>query len=121
MKRATFLVAAGLACLASCGRHSGPASGPGQSATSAPTGGAPPPPPAYIAATARDAPAQNVSGAVHPFLTEQLRLFIRDHGRLPASFTELARARLDSVPRPPEGRKWVIDAATREVKAVPAR
>jgi len=76
------------------------------------------PPPKYVAAMAQNAPAQNVAGEVNAFLTEQLRIFIREKGRLPASFTELARTRLDSVPRPPEGKKWVIDTATSEVKAV---
>jgi hypothetical protein len=80
-----------------------------------------PPPPKYVAATAQNAPAQNVAGEVNVFLTEQLRIFLRDKRRLPESFAELARTRLDSVPRPPEGRKWVIDSATTQVKAVAAQ
>ena len=77
----------------------------------------PPPPPAYVTANAQNAPAENVAGEVNAFLTEQLRIFIREKGRLPESFAELARTRLDSIPRPPTGKKWVIDNATKEVKA----
>jgi hypothetical protein len=80
-----------------------------------------PPPPKYISANAQNAPAENVAGEVNAFLTEQLRIFIREKGRMPESFTELARVRLDSVPRPPAGKKWVIDTASHEVKAVGAQ
>jgi len=68
-----------------------------------------------------EAPAENVTGQVNAFLTGQLRIFIREKGRMPESFAELARVRLDSVPRPPEGKKWVIDTATKEVKAAAAQ
>ena len=76
-----------------------------------------PPPPAYVTANAQNAPAENVARQVNAFLTEQLRIFIREKGRIPESFAELARTRLDSIPRPPTGKKWVIDNATKEVKA----
>ena len=117
MKCTTLLVVAVLV-LSACGKKSGSASviakpKPGET----PSGTALPPPPQYIAATARNAPEQNVVGEVNTFLTEQLRIFIREKGRLLENFTEFTRARLDSVPRPPEGRRWVIDAASREVKA----
>jgi hypothetical protein len=59
-----------------------------------------------------------LEGQVDPFLTQQLRLFIEQKGRLPADFAELARTSLDSRPRAPAGMKWVIDGATREVKLV---
>ncbi len=81
----------------------------------------PPPPPKYVTANAQNAPAENVAGEVNAFLTQQLRIFIREKGRMPESFTELARVRLDSIPRPPAGKKWVIDNATKEVKAAPAQ
>lgn len=58
---------------------------------------------------------QNV-GIVDPIMTKQLRIFLREAGRMPESFSELANARMDSVPRPPEGMKWIIDSATVEVK-----
>jgi len=80
-----------------------------------------PPPPAYVTAAAQNAPAENVAGEVNVFLTEQLRIFIREKGRMPESFAELARTRLDSIPRPPAGKKWVIDNATKEVKAAQAQ
>ena len=117
MKSTTLLAVAVLA-LSACSKKSAspPTTGeqkPGEVPVATPL----PPPPKYIATTARNAPDQNVAGEVNAFLTQQLRIFIREKGRLPESFTELARARLDSVPRPPEGRKWVIDAASREVKA----
>jgi len=59
-----------------------------------------------------------LEGQVDQFLTQQLRVFIEQKGRLPADFAELARTSLDSRPRAPAGMKWVIDAATREVKLV---
>jgi hypothetical protein len=78
------------------------------------------PAPQFITANARNEIAQNVAGEVNPFLTEQLGIFIRQKGRLPQSFQELAAARLDSVPVSPVGTKWVIDGASRQVKAVKA-
>jgi hypothetical protein len=74
-----------------------------------------------VTATAENALTENAAGEPDPFLTQQLRLFMQEKSRMPESFTELARARLDSVPRPPEGKKWVIDTATQQVKAVPAK
>ena len=89
--------------------------------TAAPAPLTPPPPaPAYVKATAQDGLAQNVAGDVDPFLTQQLQIFKQQKGRLPQSFTELARSRLDSVPSPPAGKRWVIDSATAQVKAVKA-
>ncbi len=57
-------------------------------------------------------------GAVHAFMTVQLRKFIEEKGRLPKDFSEFASARMDSVPRPPEGLKYVIDANLQQVKVV---
>lgn len=119
MKRATLITLTALSLLG-CGKPTSPTDGAtpsGKTGTEQPAA----PPPNYVTATAENKPAENVSGVVNPFLTEQLRLFIREKGRAPESFTELARARLDSVPRPPEGMKWVIDATSKEVKAVPAQ
>jgi hypothetical protein len=79
------------------------------------------PAPRYVTAVAENKPAAYAAGEVNAFLTEQLRIFVQQKQRLPADFAELARVRLDSVPRPPEGRKWVIDTTTREVKAMPAQ
>jgi hypothetical protein len=59
-----------------------------------------------------------VIGDVDPFLTSQLRDFVSKQGRLPESFSEFATLRLDSIPRPPAGKKWVIDVAGMQVKAV---
>lgn len=114
------LVAVTVLGLLGCSKQGPPTDGATASGKAAP-GQPAPPPPNYVAATAQNAPAQNVAGVVNPFLTEQLRVFIREKGRTPETFTELARARLDSVPRPPEGAKWVIDATSKEVKAVPAQ
>jgi hypothetical protein len=80
-----------------------------------------PPPPAVVAARADNYVRQNVEGQVDGFLTEQLRTFIQQKQRFPESFVEFAAARLDSVPRPPEGKRWVIDAATVQVKSVKAQ
>lgn len=51
-------------------------------------------------------------------MTAQLHVFMEKNGRLPKDFAELARAQLDTRPRPPKGMKWAIDPATAEVKLV---
>jgi hypothetical protein len=78
------------------------------------------PAPKFITAHAQNEPAQNVAGEVHPFLTEQLQIFVQQKGRMPQSFAELAGVRLDSIPSAPPGKKWVIDTASAQVKAVNA-
>lgn len=78
----------------------------------------PQPPSPSVLARADDKTRQAVVGEVDAFLTGQLQIFVQQKNRLPASFSELARARLDSVPRPPAGKKWVIDTESIEVKAV---
>lgn len=77
-----------------------------------------PAPPPKVAANADNYVRQNVNGTVDPNLTAQLRAFIQKNGRLPQSFTEFANRGLDSIPHPPEGAKWVIDAPNQQVKAV---
>jgi hypothetical protein len=64
---------------------------------------------------------QAVTGDVDAFLTAELNNFIQQKKRLPESFAEFATLRLDSIPRPPENKKWVIDASDLQVKAVPAK
>ena len=114
---AVALAVVALLTLSACGKKDQPAAStsPGSTNTSSE------PPPDYVKATAENALAANAAGEPDPFLTQQLRLFMQEKSRMPESFTELARARLDSVPRPPEGKKWVIDTATQQVKAVPAK
>src|ERR1041384_4009857 len=51
---------------------------------------------------------ESVVGEVNHALTQQLHLFIAQKGRMPDNFTEFANTRLDTVPRPPEGMRWVI-------------
>lgn len=80
-----------------------------------------PPPPPKVAANADNYVRQNVTGTVDPNLTAQLRAFVQKNGRLPQSFTEFANRGLDSMPHPPEGTKWVIDAPNQQVKAVPMK
>ncbi len=101
------------------------ASGTNSAEAQAETGGesvAPPEPPQppsrEVLARTEVNPRQAVTGEVNAFLTGELRTFIAQKNRMPATFAELARARLDSVPRPPAGKKWVIDSETQEVKAV---
>jgi hypothetical protein len=65
-----------------------------------------------------DQTAKPLEGPADPGMTEQLQIFVQEHGRLPADFAEFSRARLDSVPRVPLGMKWAIDPATQEVKLV---
>ena len=78
---------------------------------------APPPTPALVA-RAENVVRPNVVGEVDTFLTGELRNFVQQKHRMPVSFAEFAGLRLDSVPRPPEGKKWVIDTESLEVKAV---
>jgi len=61
-------------------------------------------------------PPVRVEGAVDAFMTEQLRIFVQQKGRMPNDFNELRSTRLDGVPRTPAGLKWVIDTTTQEVK-----
>ena len=83
-------------------------------------------PPAPTAATPTNetstasgtAAPQPLDGQVNPVLTQQLRAFVKQKGRLPADFGELARTSLDSIPRAPAGMTWAIDPTTQEVKAV---
>jgi len=77
-----------------------------------------PPPPAYLTVRAENNLRQGVSGQVDMFLTQQLHIFIQKNHRMPESFHEFVNTRLDSIPRPPEGTRWVIDTAAMQVKAV---
>lgn len=61
---------------------------------------------------------QEIVGEIHANMTMQLRLFIQQKGRMPTSFSEFTSARMDSVPFPPAGKMYVIDAATQTVKIV---
>lgn len=54
-------------------------------------------------------------------MTAQLKIFLQEKGRMPADFAELARTKLDSVPRTPPGSNWAIDPVTQEVKLVKQR
>ena len=77
------------------------------------------PSPAPVTETAPAAAATlegPVEGIVDPFMTAQLQIFIRERGRMPVDFNEFASARMDSVPMAPEGTRFVVDPATRQVK-----
>ena len=74
-----------------------------------------------VAASADNSIQENVAGETDAFLTTQLRAFVQKKGRLPESFTEFHRTSLDSLPRPPAGKKWVIDKSSQSVKVVPAQ
>ncbi|MCU0784385.1 MAG: hypothetical protein MUF81_10145 [Verrucomicrobia bacterium] len=69
------------------------------------------------APTATSNSDQPLAGQVDPFLTQQLRIFIQQKGRLPTNFMEFASG-MDSRPRKPPGMKWAIDSVSREVKLV---
>lgn len=73
--------------------------------------------PAMVLASA----AQPAAGQVDSFMTDQLKIFIQQKGRLPQDFSELVRARLETVPTAPQGMKWTIDRATQEVKLVKSK
>ena len=74
--------------------------------------------PAPVAAPQTAVTSEAVDGIVDPLLTKQLKKFIEERGRLPKDFRELANARLDSVPRLPDGLTYAIDATSQEVKVV---
>ena len=61
---------------------------------------------------------QPIQGEVHAFMTSQLRVFLQQKGRMPNDFSEFTSARMDSVPFPPPGKRYVIDAQTVTVKIV---
>ena len=74
--------------------------------------------PPSVAANADNSIRENVTGEEDAFLTTQLRTYLEKKGKMPATFTEFRRDALDSMPQPPAGKKWVIDRASRSVKAV---
>ena len=126
LQRNILLVTICVGVLAGCKKEeaSSPAGNPSATAPNAkpaqsgtPAAGAGQPAPNYITAQAQNEPGQNVVGEVHPFLTQQLQIFVQQKGRMPQSFAELAGARLDSIPSAPAGKKWVIDTASVQVKA----
>lgn len=77
-----------------------------------------PPPPLFISVRADNYVRENVAGEADAFLTRQLHAFIQKKGRLPTSFAEFVNLGLDDVPNPPAGKKWTIDSADVQVKAV---
>lgn len=62
----------------------------------------------------------NLTAESLTLLNEQLKIFIAERQRMPASFKELADTRLDSVPALPAGFSWGLDSADRKVVVVPA-
>ena len=102
---------------------------PAKNSATAPSVPGEPPPEVRARTVSRPAPEiqsrtanvirEGVVGVVEPSMTAQLQAFVAQKGRMPDNFAEIANTRLDTVPRPPEGMRWVIDGATAEVKAVP--
>ena len=74
-----------------------------------------------VGTRAENAVRDIAEGEVNPSLTDQLRIFVQQQGRLPRTFTEFANARLDSIPRPPAGKMWAIDSGSSQIKAVNAQ
>jgi hypothetical protein len=74
--------------------------------------------PPSVIANADNTIRENVRGDIDPSLTAQLRAYIQKKGKMPADFGEFRRDGLDSLPQPPEGKKWVIDTTSQSVKAV---
>ncbi|MEO8427880.1 MAG: hypothetical protein ABI651_12290 [Verrucomicrobiota bacterium] len=79
---------------------------------------APPTPVSQAAPAQASSVDEALVGAVHTFMTAQLKKFIGEQGRMPKDFSEFAGSRMDSVPRAPAGMKFVIDETTQEVKVV---
>ena len=80
-----------------------------------------PPPPKYVTANADNNIRQRVDGDVDAFMSGLLRSFVQKNSRMPQSFYEFSLKGMDTIPRPPEGKRWVIDASDLTVKAVPAQ
>src|ERR1051326_7658718 len=121
--RASLAVLVSVIFLAGCQKKAAPvsqASGSESPAAAQPATPLPLPSKPVIA-NAENNVQENVAGQADPFLTSQLKIFIQEKGRLPASFAEFAKARLDSIPRPPAGTKWVIDAPSQQIKAMPVK
>ena len=114
-------VTASLLLLACHKKESTDTRNPSQTDTAAQPAKPLPTPPPYIATRADNYVRQGVVGEVDPALTSLLRAFAQKNGRLPQSFAEFTSKALDNVPNPPQGKKWVIDAADVQVKAVPAK
>jgi hypothetical protein len=95
------------------------AASPNEAPVQSDTGKPLPPPTPTVLANTENTVRASVDGTVDPFLTSQLQIFISQNRRLPQSFNEFARQRLDSMPAPPAGMKWVIDSTDSQVKAVP--
>jgi hypothetical protein len=70
-----------------------------------------------VAGRTENALQANVVGEVSEPLTQQLKIFIQQQGRMPQTFAEFAKARLDNVPKPPPGTIWAIDSTSQQVKA----
>jgi hypothetical protein len=72
--------------------------------------------------SAKSRPAKSVQerlqGSVHAQLTAKLRMFKAVKGRMPENFYEFSNTVGDSVPRLPDGMKFMIDPTDETVKAV---
>ena len=101
--------------LVACGKKAGSQAKAGTNTPPAESPASTEPQPAQAANPQPSAP---LAGAGHGFMTQQLRVFVQQKGRMPETFGEFSSARMDSVPRPPDGFRWAIDAATVEVKLV---
>jgi hypothetical protein len=110
------LVVAGVLC--AC--HKKPSPAADTTTSSASLASQPPVPTPAVQARAENNVRQSAEGEVDPFLTSELKKFVAKNHRLPQTFSEFASSQLDSVPRPPAGKKWVIDAASVQVKAAPS-
>jgi hypothetical protein len=80
-----------------------------------------PPPPKYLAANADNTIRQRIDGEPDAMMTGLLRSFVQKNGRMPQNFYEFSLKGMDTIPRPPEGKRWAIDATDMQVKAVPAK
>jgi len=80
-----------------------------------------PPPPKHVLASADNTVRQRIEGEPDALMTGLLRSFVQKNGRMPQNFYEFSLRGMDTIPRPPDGKHWVIDAADMQVKAVPAR
>ena len=126
MNSILFFLSLAAFVLAGCGKRQPQAEG-----AAAPTASVPRDPAAEVRAKTVSRPTpeiqsrtanvirESVVGVVEPSMTAQLQAFVAQKGRMPDNFAEFAHTRLDTVPRPPEGMTWVIDATAMQVKAVP--
>ena len=127
MKHVWAMIAMVVCLSVGCGKSKPPAPKTAAETTASPAETTPSPQPSQAPAPRQSSapppsqpagPSGALVGPVHPFMTQQLQIFVQQRGRMPNSFAEFIQTRMDSVPRAPDGFQFAIDQTTMEVKLV---